>query len=455
MKADHYDILVVGGGPGGCEAARLLARGGRKTALIEGRDIGGTCLNRGCIPAKTMLYCAEVYRELQKISEYGIEFDLSTLRVNFSALIAKRKNIIEKLRKGLLFQLQKDRVEIIRDHADLAGDRTLRLRSDKREITADHIILATGGRSRRFPGFQEADPRYLTSDNIFELNELPRSLTIVGGGPVGTEFASFFHTLGTEVHLIDQAPVFLGNYDHRLGKELEKSFLRSGIHCHLGTGITAINHGGNDLKIALNNGVTIESQFILSSVGVEPLTDFIKTDLRLENGRVWVNDELLTSSPAVSALGDLIGRSGSAYGAEREAKFIAHRLLGENTALTPLDYTAMPDVVFSHPEVATCGLSEQELQNTNHPYFVKETQFLVNAKAQIKNETRGKIWLYAEKETQRILGVHVIGAQATEIIHQIPLVLLKKITIPDYLRTVWGHPVMAEIIKEVLTTDLN
>lgn len=445
-----YDLIVIGAGPGGSEAAREVAKAGKKVALIEWRDIGGTCLNRGCIPAKTMLYMAEIYRDLHKIDQYGIKIDLNSVQFDFAAMIKKRGEIMDKLRKGLAFQFNKDQVEVINDFAELVGNNEVFLKNSNKKISADQIILATGGRARRFPGFKEEDKRYLTSDNIFELSSLPKSITIVGAGPVGTEFANFFHALGTEVHIIDRVEPFLSYYDHNLGSELIKAFTRQGINCHLNTQVSEINDSNDLLEIKLANDTLINSQYILSAIGVEVLTDFIKTGLKIENGKVAVNAELETSQSNIHALGDLIGKSGSAYGAEREAKYIAYKLLGKDTSLVPVDYTSMPDVVFTYPEVATCGLSKEELTNQGIEFESKEVQFMVNAKAQIKNETRGKIWLYSEKNSGQILGVHIIGAQATEIIHQIPLVLLNKMTIKDYLKVVWGHPVMCEIIKDVI-----
>lgn len=447
----EYFALIIGAGPGGTEVARELARNNKKTAVIETGKIGGTCLNRGCIPAKTMLYMAEVYRELQKINQYGINIDLSSVRFDFDAMIKKREEIMDKLRKGLNFQLKKDQVEVIEDYAEITGKHEVSLKNTGRHLTADFIILASGGRSRRFEGFKEDDSRYLTSDNIFEITSLPKSLCIVGAGPVGTEFANFFHTLGTDVHIIDQSETVLNQYDHRLGKELIKSFRNQGISCHLNNSIKTIDNSTTQLKIELTDGQIIESQYILSAIGVDASQNYIKIDIEKLNNLIKVNENLQTSIDNIYALGDLIGKSGSAYGAEREAKFVAYQLLGLDTKLVPINYATMPDVIFTHPEIGTCGLSEQELQASGIEYSVKEVQFFVNAKAQINNETQGKIWMYVEKNSEKILGVHIIGSQATEIIHLIPVVLLNKMSTKDYLKTVWGHPVMSEIIKDVIT----
>lgn len=449
-----YDVAIVGAGPGGAEAARELGRNGKKVVLIEANEIGGTCLNRGCIPAKTMLYMAEAYRNLEKIKDYGVKVDMDTLKIDYDEVIDRRGKIIEKLKKGLRFVLNKDGVILKEAFATMVDQHTIELDNGE-SLTSEFIILASGGKSRRFPGFLEDDPRFLTSDNIFELNEFPKSMVIVGAGPVGTEFASFFHTFGTEIHVVEMKDYFLTAYDRKLGDELVKCFDRDGIHCHTGTSVESVDSSGELLKVKLANGTEIEAEYILSAIGVTVNTDYCNNDrcamLVNKSGRLEVNEEYQTNFSNVYAIGDLIGKSGSAYGAEREAKRVAYALLGHDLNLVPVNYPNFPDVVFTHPEVASCGASDTELEEKGIQFDTKSVQFLVNSKANIKGETRGTIWMYVQKDTGRILGVHIIGHEATEIIHQVPPMLEANMTTQDIMRAVWGHPVMAEIIKDVVT----
>jgi dihydrolipoamide dehydrogenase len=445
-----YDVIVIGGGPGGCEAARHLARHGKKVALFEGKDIGGTCLNRGCIPAKTMLYMAHMYRHLTKMKEFGIEVDMDTVKIDYVGMLEKRQKIIEKLTKGLLFMLKKDGVEVIESFAELTDSHTVSYNGQT--ATADQIVLATGGSARKFPGFKDDDERFMTSDHVFQLQKLPKSIAIVGGGPVGVEFATFYRTFGVEVDIIEMADNFLLSYEEKLGKELIKTFERQGIRCHMGTKIQDIDTSGETLKIQLESGETIESEYILSAIGVVVNTDYLKNSGVETNqaGRVKTTQNFQTNIENIHALGDLIGKSGSAYGAEREATQIAHCMLGREACEIFMNYAYMPDVVFTYPEVATCGYNSKHLEERGIEYETKTVQFMVNAKANIKNETRGTIWMYVEKGTQQILGVHIIGPSATEIIHCIPPVIHNKMTVHDYMQTVWGHPVLSEIIKDVM-----
>jgi dihydrolipoamide dehydrogenase len=444
-----YDVIVIGAGPGGAECARDLSRAGKKVAIVEYRQIGGICLNRGCIPAKTMLYSAEMFRIGKKIKDYGIRFCQDVPGFDFDAMIEKRAQIMEKLRKGLTFLLKKDGVDIIEGFAELIADNKVKVGDI--EYEADKIVLATGGNARRFPGFIEEDERFLVSDNIFDLKQFPKSLLIVGGGPVGTEFATFFRTFGIEVHILDLSPRFLNIFDADLGDELLKSFKRDGIQCHMETTIESIDSSGSTLKVKLQNGEEFEVEKVLSAIGMVPSVEYIKIDgLEMDGPRVKVNQYLETSISNVYAIGDLNGLSGSAYGAEREGQIVAAHILDEGLEDLLIDYSCFPDVVFCDPEVATCGLSEKECTDRGIDYKVGKVQFMVNGKAIIKGDTRGFCKIIADKNTDQVLGVHIIGPQATEIIHGAVIPVIHDFTVKEWLRKVWGHPVIAEVIKAAL-----
>lgn len=445
---DSFDVIVIGAGPGGSRCAIKLAKAGKKVALIEASQIGGTCVNRGCIPAKTMLQGAKLINEFNQAGEYGISY--KDLVLDYPSLAKKREQIINSERDHLQSQLVETGVELIHDYAELVGGTKVKLCEKNMEITAKFIVLATGGRARRFPGFIEDDRRFLTSDNIFAIDNLPNSICIVGCGPVGVEFASFFRALGTKVYLVEMANNLLIRSDANLGNKLNEIFCEQGIDLHLGTYIKNIDRASQTLKLELENGTKLEADLILSAIGVEVLNDYIKTDITKDRGgRITVDAKLQTSASNIFALGDLTGRTGSAYGAMNEADFIAEQILTSTNNL-PIEPRLFPDVVFCEPEVASVGYNADELKEMGRDFLTLTSTYKNNAKAKILGNTNGHAFIYIDTDTDEILGVHLIGPRATETIHMAAVWLQNKLTRAEALKSVWGHPVLAEVLRDTL-----
>src|SRR5210317_2156135 len=260
----HYDVLVIGAGPGGVECSRILGRNGKKVGLVEYRQIGGTCLNRGCIPAKTMLYTAEMFRHAKRLKDFGIDICDIEPKLDFDRMIQKRTEVMQKLQDGYRRVTAKDGVEFISGFAKFVDENTIDV--DGTVYTADKFVLATGANSRKFPGFKDDDSRFLISDNIFELKKMPKSILIVGGGPVGVEFATFFNDFGVKVTIVDLADNFLNFYDADLGKYLISQYRKQGIDIHLETVIDSINElDSGELEFNLKNGERIQAECVLSA----------------------------------------------------------------------------------------------------------------------------------------------------------------------------------------------
>jgi len=446
----HYEVLVIGAGPGGVETARILGRNKVKVGLVDYREIGGTCLNRGCIPAKTMLYTAEMFRHAKSLHEFGIDLGDTTPKLDFEAMIAKRTQIMDKIRAGYRRVTEKDGVEFIQGFAKFIDAKTVEI--EGQQYTADKFVLATGANSRKFPGFVDEDPRFLISDNIFTLQKMPESIVIVGGGPVGVEFATFFHEFGVKVTMVDLAPSFLNFYEADLGQYLISAYRRKGIDVHLETVIDHIDSSSEKLQMTLSNGEKIEADCVLSAIGVVPDLSYAQ-ELGLESskGRLTVDDNYLTSVSNIYAIGDVIGLSGSAYGAEREGLFVAHHIMGEFAEYYKVPYHHFPDPVFTYPEVGTVGYSSKELDELGVEYVSAKAFYLANPKAVLKNDTQGFCKILADQKTGEILGAHFIGLDATELMQMLTIPVMYKMKISDLRRMVYGHPVVSEIVKDAIT----
>ncbi len=446
----HYEVLVIGAGPGGVETARILGRNGKKVGLVDYREIGGTCLNRGCIPAKTMLYTAEMFRHAKSLHEFGIDLGDTTPTLNFENMIAKRSEIMNKIRNGYKRVTSNDGVEFIEGFATFKDEKTVVINDT--EYTADKFVLATGANSLKFPGFKDNDSRYLISDKIFEMQKMPQSIVIVGGGPVGVEFATFFREFGVDVTIVDLAPSFLNFFERDLGQYLISAFKKQGINVFLETGIDSIDDSSELLSIKLSNGEIIQSECVLSAIGLRPDLSYIESlNFEQVKGRIKVNQNYQTTFSHIYAIGDVIGLSGSAYGAEREGLFVAHHILGEYADYYKVPYHQFPDPVFCHPEVGTVGYSSKELDELGVEYVSAKSFYLANAKAVLKNDTQGFCKILANKKTGEILGAHFIGLNATELMHMLTIPVMHKMKISDLRRMVFGHPVVSELVKDAIT----
>lgn len=446
----YAQTVVIGAGPAGYEAALQLSKAGVKTILIEQNkeQIGGVCLNEGCIPTKSYLQCAEFAAKAPLFSSYGLRMPYEGLDIN--QLFNKTESLKNELRSGVVWLLEQAGVEmcygraffIDANHIDVSGE----------TIGFEQCIIATGSQSREAQNLPLDGKRIISSREVFGLRALPSSVAIVGGGPIGCEFASFFSTFGTEVTMIVRGPQLLSGEDEDASKALLRSFKKRSIKVFFSAAVSEVqvNDKGVDLVIKAENEERTTYGMVLCAIGRVPRTK----DLKLENaaigqdekGFIEVNEAFQTSQKHIYAVGDCINTPGYAHTAYAEGKIAAHNIItGQAAANTHMT----PSAIFSDPQIASCGLNEKEAKKQGRAYEVKKVFFKANAKAKIAGDDSGFIKLIACPQTGTVLGACVVGMQATELIHPLLLAVEKKLTLQELSALICVHPTLSEFMSEL------
>lgn len=446
----NYDAIIIGGGPAGSKCALDLARGGKKVALIEKDAIGGVCLNRGCIPSKAYLYFVELLESIKKAPRHGIK--VAEPEIVWEE-VKKRKDMnVRMLGLGLKNTLTKAGVEIITGLGNLTSAHEVEVTSgdDKKVLSSENIIFAMGTEPLFIPIMPKGE-NVISSTEILDLDEIPKSLAIIGGGVTGVEMASVFSALGTEVYIIEKLESLLPNQDKEITAFLKKSLEKKGCKIYLGTAVQSCNdrEGKAEVVYQKPDGIseTIQVDKALVVIGRKNNLDLNKLkELGIENDgrRINLNESLQTSLNNIYIIGDLAGRNLTAYGGEREGECVAARILGHSKNI---DYSHIPTTVFSHPEVGQIGLTEEEAVKQGLEYEVRRSDYAANGKAIIMSEREGMVKIIIEKTSQKVLGVHIIGFGATDLIHQAIIPVVKKFTLSEWQEMIWSHPVLSEVIK--------
>lgn len=431
-----FDIIILGAGPGGIRAAKVLAAKGKRVALVS-NDLGGECLNYGCIPTKTYLWTAELFEKISSAGALGIETTLP--KINWVEMKKRQKQIVDKLKRGLTTSLELLKVTIIEGNGILKDAHTVEVGGNV--LQSDYIILATGSESSYPPGITKSE-KNITSREILDLPALPKTLLIIGAGAIGVEFASLFSVLGTSVTLSEIAPRILPMEDPEVSAELERIFVRRNIKILKGTKITPDQF--------------ISFDYVLVATGRKSSFDKINLDaasIQHDEKQIPTNEKMQTNIPHIFVIGDLAGKSLLAYTAEREAEIAARFILGENSQ--PLNYTIVANTIFSLPEVASVGLNESKLEELAIPYRKGKALVSANAKALIMGDRDGFAKILAEKNSHKILGVHLIGPKVSELIGEASLALSAEITLEVFNKNIHSHPILGEILKEACEIALN
>lgn len=455
MADPVYDVAILGGGTGGYVAAIRSAQLSLKVALIEAEKVGGTCLHRGCIPTKALLESAEVLELARHSNEFGVKTGDTSF--DYGAMQTRKQQIVDQLHKGVEGLLRQNKVTFVRGRGRFLSPTKLQVTGPdgaSTEIEAKHTILATGSAPKSLPGLQIDGERIITSDHILELKSPPASLIVVGAGAVGVEFASLFHDLGTKVTLVEALPSLVPQEDRDIGVELEKQFAARGIQIYKGAMLQpdTLKAGAKELSIQIEvkgERQTITGEKLLLAVGRGGIIDEIGLDklkVKVDRGYVQVDDHYRTAESGVYAIGDVIGGMLLAHVAAAEGEVAVEAIAGEQ--VHPLDYNRVPRCTYCRPQIASVGLSEGQAKEKGYTVKTGRFPFVANGRALIYGESGGFCKVVADEKTGELLGVHIIGHNATELIAEAALGRFLEATNKEIGLSIHAHPTLSEIVGE-------
>lgn len=459
--ANEYDLIVIGAGTGGYVAAIRAAQLGLTTAVVEKQKaLGGTCLLWGCIPTKALLEHAHALKVIQHAKDWGVTVGAAAATIDMPQVHVRKDRIVSGLTKGVEFLFKKHKIDWIKGTARLTGNGGVDVfEGDKQTLRArKEIIVATGSTPKGVPGIEIDRKRIITSDEAIHLREIPKSIVIMGSGAVGVEFASIFSRFGSDVTIVELLPRLVPVEDEAVSAELEKSFRKQGITSHTGAKVTsaAVNNDSVDVTMQVADGTskTLRADYLLVATGRGPVTTGLNADgvgLQMEKGYVRVDAQYRTNVPGISAIGDVItlgapGHPQLAHVSSSEGVIAAERIAGQ--APPPLNYDHVPGCTYCDPEIGSVGLTEQEANVRGYDVRVGTFPFGVLGRAKIAAETDGFVKIVADKKYDEVLGVHMIGSRATELVAEATVALRLESTVEDLVRTIHAHPTMAEAIGE-------
>ena len=453
-KKEHFDVVIIGGGPGGYVAAIRAAQLGGKVALAEKDKLGGTCLNRGCIPSKAMIKSAGLYTAAKKSAEYGVQ--ASGLRVNISKIMEHKSTVVNQLRIGVEQLMHDNGIKVYHGKGSLAGKNqvTVTLKNDTAvELTAKDIIIASGSLPAGLPVPGSDLPEVLNSDTVLEIDQIPQSLVIIGGGYIAIEMGCFFNAVGAKVTIIEMQSRILPFADKEISDELEDILKNDGISIHTGTKVRSIvSVQGGGLAVLASDTDDEEKLFycekVLNATGRVCNYGGLNLEasgIEINEKAIAVNRKMQTNIANIYAIGDVTGKAMLAHVASNQGIIAAENIMGNNVIV---DYSVIPSVVFSRPEIGYVGLTEEEARRQNLDYVVSRFPFAALGKALTTGETKGWCKLLSIKSTGQILGVHIIGPEATDLIAIMAVSMKSGITVTQLAQTIFAHPTMAEIISE-------
>ena len=454
---EKFDVTIIGSGPGGYVAAIRCAQLGMKTAIIERYNtLGGTCLNVGCIPSKALLDSSEHYfNATQKFKEHGI--DIKNISINLTQMIKRKADVVKQTCDGVSFLMKKNKITVFNGHGSFVNKTTIEItKADgtKTQIESEKIIIATGSKPISLPGITIDKKRIITSTEALSLTEIPKQLIVIGGGVIGLELGSVYARLGAKISVIEFTDGIIGTMDKGLGKELQKVLKKEGFDFYLKHKVTGASVKGKDVTVTAENEkgekVEFKGDYCFMAVGRKPYTDNLgldKAGVKIDNrGKVETDEHLQTNVLNIYAIGDVVKGAMLAHKAEDEGTFVAETIAGQKPHI---DYNLIPGVVYTWPEVASVGQSEEQLKAQNKKYKIGNFPFKASGRARASMDAEyGFVKILADETTDEILGVHIIGPRAADIIAEAVVAMEYRASAEDIARICHAHPTFTEAVKE-------
>lgn len=449
----NFDLIVIGSGPGGYVAAIRASQLGLKTAVIERAELGGICLNWGCIPTKALLKSAQVFEYLNHASEYGIK--ASNIEADFPAVIKRSREVADGMSKGIQFLMKKNKIEVVSGHAKLKSGKQVEVtdKSGKTStLTAKNIIIAVGARSRELPNIKQDGSKVIGYREAMVLSQKPKSMVVIGSGAIGVEFAYFYATLGVKVTIVEYLPNIVPVEDEEVSKQLARSFKKAGIEILTDSSVESVDTSGNGCKVKIKTTketITLEADVVLSAVGISANIEGMgleETGVVTDKGKIMVNEFYQTNIPGLHAIGDCVGGQALAHVASAEGIICVEKIAGHNPE--PLNYNNIPGCTYCQPEIASVGFTEKGAKEAGYEIKIGKFPFSASGKASAAGSKDGFVKVIFDAKYGEFLGAHMIGSNVTEMIAEVVVARKLETTGHEILKSVHPHPTMSEAIME-------
>ncbi|MCZ6520876.1 MAG: dihydrolipoyl dehydrogenase [Bacteroidetes bacterium] len=451
--ASKYDLIVIGSGPGGYVAAIRASQLGLKVGVVERAELGGICLNWGCIPTKALLKSAQVFEYVKHAQDYGVK--VKGFEADFTGMIKRSREVASSMSKGIQFLFKKNKIDHIAGFARLKKNKTVEVEDEKGakiDFTADHIIVATGGRSTELPNLPIDNKKIIGYRKAMILDKRPNSMVVVGSGAIGVEFAYYYHTLGTKVTVVEFLPNVVPVEDEEISKQLERTFKKSGMNIMTSSEVTAVDTKGKKCKVTVKTPKgeeQLECDIVLSAVGISTNLKGIgleEVGVATDKGKVIVDDYYKTNIPGIYAIGDIVHGPALAHVASAEGILCVEKITGENPE--PLDYNNLPGCTYCQPEIASVGYTEKAAKEAGYDIKVGKFPFSASGKAKAAGVSDGFVKVIFDAKYGEWLGAHMIGANVTELIAEVVAARKLETTGHEIIKSVHPHPTMSEAVME-------